>query len=310
MSHVEEVLDSELERRHHHQRARIAGVSDAPFDPPRSCNVVLNRRRFHYLDWGDPSGDPIMFLHGGGQTARTWDVVCHTLCQDRTRRAIALDQRGHGDSEWSYEFDYAPDAHARDLLALADHLELDRFVLVGMSMGCVNGLRFALDHPARVSSFVAVDAGPWMTRENAQPIIDFVEGSLELESLDAYIEHASAFNPRRRPELLRQSMRHNLRELPNGRWTWKTDWRRPTDFLESIDQAVEALQTEIHSLACPLLVVRGEESRIISSAQADRFAASVANGRWREITGAGHSIQGDQPKVLVAEIEAFLDECQ
>ena len=139
MSHFEELLDSKTEREHHERRARIAGMRATPFLPPRSCHVVIDRRRLRYLDWGQPSGDPLLFLHGGGQTARTWDVVCHELCLGQHRRAIALDQRGHGDSEWAYDFDYGPEAHARDTLGLVDHLGLERFTVVGMSMGCMNG---------------------------------------------------------------------------------------------------------------------------------------------------------------------------
>lgn len=305
MSHVQKVLDTEAERAHHKLRASITGLAEGEFDPPRSCHVVLDGRRFHYLDWGDPTGETVVFLHGGGQTARTWDVICHAVCASGSRRAIALDQRGHGDSEWSYEFDYGPDAHARDLLGLADHLDLDHFDVVGMSMGCINGLRFALGHPRRVSSFAAIDAGPWMNTSASQPIADFVAASQELRSIDEYVERALTFNPRRHPELLRHSLRHNLRELPNGHWTWKTDWRRPGDFLAVVKNAVANLQQEVHELACPLLVVRGAESEIFHDEHAERFALAVPDGRWRRIPGAGHAVQGDQPHSLVVELEAF-----
>ncbi|MEM7134981.1 MAG: alpha/beta hydrolase [Myxococcota bacterium] len=305
MAHVKRTLDSDQERAHHRLRARIAGFGESPFSPPKSCHVILNGQRFHYLDWGDPEGDPVIFLHGGAQTARTWDAVCHAVCADSTRRAIALDQRGHGDSEWSYSFDYGPEAHARDLLALADHIGLDRFSLVGMSMGCINGLRFALDYPNHVQSFVAVDAGPWLNAEGAQSIADFVGGSKELASVSDYVARALAFNPKKHPELLEHSLRHNLRELPNGRWTWKTDWRRPGEFLEGVKQAVVSLQDEVHRLGCPLLVVRGGQSDIFRDEHAERFASAVRSGQWCTIPGAGHGVQGDQPRALVEKLVEF-----
>ncbi|MEM9730777.1 MAG: alpha/beta hydrolase, partial [Myxococcota bacterium] len=217
----------------------------------------------------------------------------------------ALDQRGHGDSEWSYEFDYGRDAHARDIGRLLDHLGLERVAIVGMSMGCINGLRFALDHPHRVSSFTAVDAGPWINTEASGAIVDFVQGTQELESFEAYVERAMAFNPRRHPVLLERSLRHNLRELPNGRWTWKTDWRRPAEFVENVKRAVLALQQEVPQLTCPLLVTRGAESQIFLDSHAEHFAANVPNGTWRRIEGAGHAIQGDQPHALAKILEDF-----
>ena len=307
MTHVRRTLDSETERAHHELRSKIAGFEPIPFEPPQSCQVVLEGRRFHYLDWGVGAEDVVLFLHGGGQTARTWDAVCHAITAGQRRRAIALDQRGHGDSEWSYEFDYGPDAHARDVRALLDHLDLDRVAIVGMSMGCINGLRFALDHPDRVSSFTAVDAGPWINTGASRSIVDFVQSARELESVEAFVERAIAFNPRRHPELLRRSLRHNLRELPDGRWTWKTDWRRPADFLETVKRAIAALRGEVPHLACPLLVVRGAESEIFLDAQAERFAQAVPDGRWQRIEGAGHAVQGDHPQALVEALEAFWD---
>jgi len=123
--------------------------------------------------------------------------------------------------------------------------------------------------------------------------------------VEAFVERAIAFNPRRHPELLKRSLRHNLRELPDGRWTWKTDWRRPADFLEGVKRAIGALQTEVSRLACPLLVVRGAESDIFLDSHAERFAEAVADGRWCRIDGAGHAVQGDQPQALVEALEAF-----
>src|SRR5262245_49859397 len=55
--------------------------------------------RFHYLDWGTRGRPPMVFLHGGGLNVHTWDLVCAALKPER--HCIALDQRGHGDSEWS-----------------------------------------------------------------------------------------------------------------------------------------------------------------------------------------------------------------
>ena len=137
-------------------------------------------------------------------------------------------------------------------------------------------------------------------------IFEFVERSHELESIEDYVEHALAFNPRRHPELLKQSLLHNLRQLPNGNWTWKSDRRNPNQYFERIGGELHKLQREIPGLGCPLLVVRGSESDIFLDEHAERLASAVPRGSWSRIEGAGHAVQGDQPRLLVEAIEAFL----
>ena len=116
----------------------IAGVDVPRVVLPEEHDVLLRRMRFHCLDWGNAGRRPILFLHGGGLTAHTWDLACLALRDEY--HCLALDQRGHGDSEWSPEMDYSVEAHRGDIAAFADHLGLDGFVLVGMSMGGLNAI--------------------------------------------------------------------------------------------------------------------------------------------------------------------------
>ncbi len=291
------------ERDHHLLAAERAGLEIADFVAPHHVQCVVDGLRLHGLDWGTPGRPPILFLHGGGQTARTWDLACLALRDDF--HCLALDQRGHGDSEWSYGFDYAPESHARDFLGFLDAQGIERAVVVGMSMGCLNGLHFAAAHPDRVSAFVAVDAGPWVRIEGSHAIIDFVREADGGDSLDAYIEKALRFNPRRDPRLLAVSLRHNLRALPDGRLTWKTDRRLPLD-LAAMRARLEHLQQQVADVRCPTLVLRGAESEVFLDEHAERFAAALPDGRWTRVEGAGHTIQGDAPLTLVREIREFL----
>jgi pimeloyl-ACP methyl ester carboxylesterase len=288
-----------------HQRAaaKLAGLSIPEFTAPIHRHTVVNALRLHSLDWGRANERPVLFLHGGGQTARTWDLACLALRDDF--HCLALDQRGHGDSEWSYDFDYAPECHARDFEGFLDAEGIDRVAVVGMSMGCLNGLHFALRHPERVSAFVAVDAGPWVQIEAGRHIADFMAQSDGARSLEVLVEHALRFNPRRDPRLLRVSLRHNLRRLPDGRLTWKADRRRPTDF-DRMRRSLEALQERVAELRCPTLILRGAESRVFLDDHAERFARAAPNARWLRIEGAGHTIQGDAPAAMVRAIRSFL----
>jgi pimeloyl-ACP methyl ester carboxylesterase len=283
--------------------AELAGLELPELVAPAEHHVVLHGMRFHYLDWGKPERPPALFLHGGGQTARTWDLCC--LALRAQLHCIALDQRGHGDSEWSYAFDYAPDTHAEDFAALLDHLEVSRAVIVGMSMGCLNGLAFAERWPERVAAFVAVDAGPWVQMEGGRRIAEFVRDADGGVDVEAFVAAAVRFNPRRDPRLLRQSLLHNLRALPDGTLTWKTDRRRPIDFA-LMETRLAALRERLDVIRCPVLILRGSESDVFTDADAERFAAALPDARWVRIEGAGHAIQGDRPAELVRELGAFL----
>jgi esterase len=296
-------LDAAAENAHHREVAARAGLAIPEFVAPEHAHVVLGGIRLHYLDWGTAGRVPALFLHGGNQTARTWDLCCLALRSEL--HCIALDQRGHGDSEWSYDFSYAPEFHAADFAALLDHLAIERAVVIGMSMGCLNGLAFALAHPERVAALVAVDAGPWVQIEGGRRIVDFVREADGGGDLEAWVAAARRFNPRRDPAILRRSLLHNLRALPDGTLTWKSDRRRPTD-LAAMQARLAELGTRVGAIRCPALVVRGAESDVFSDADAERFAAALPDARRVAIPGAGHTVQGDQPAALVREVRAFL----
>ncbi len=296
---------SAQERAHHELRCRLAGVAFRELRPPRSCQALVNGVRLHWLDWGDPSAPALVLLHGGGQTARTWDLVCHELSTDW--RCIALDQRGHGDSEWAPDLDYRFTTRAADVEALAETLELERPALIGMSMGAIAALYSAVRRPERWSGLVSVDAGPWVDVAGARPIREFLDDVAHVESIEAAVARALRFNPRRDPRLLRQSLRHSLRPHPDGGYVWKTD-RRVALGSERMRADLEWLRPRLDRIACPVLVVRGAESRLLSDAQARRLAEAVPRGRWVRVEHAGHTVQGDNPAALLDSLRDFLAE--
>jgi len=143
--------------------------------------------------------------------------------------------------------------------------------------------------------------------EGGRRIVEFTreaDGGVDVES---FVAAAVRFNPRRDPRLLRQGLLHNLRELPDGRLTWKTDRRRPTD-LAGMEKRLAALRARLGEVRCPVLILRGGESDVFLDADAERFAAALPDARWVRIEGAGHTIQGDRPAALVREVSAFLSE--
>jgi pimeloyl-ACP methyl ester carboxylesterase len=284
--------------------AELAGLPPGELALPEDRYVVLRGMRFHYLDWGG-DGEPILFMHGGGLTAHTWDVVCLAL-RDQYR-CLALDQRGHGDTDWSPDLDYRIEAHAADIGAFADELGLQRFLLVGQSLGGMASMLYASDHCDRLAAIVLVDVGPVVRLEGANRVADFVMAPAELDSIEDFVDRARSFNPRRDPRLLRISLLHNLRRLPNGKWTWKYDRRHlsPEGFRE-LTTRLAGLRGDLHRITCPALVVRGAASDVFSDDDAAQAADLVPAGRWIRIEDAGHNVQGDNPKALVDELRQFL----
>jgi len=300
------LTDSEL-REHLTLASAKAGLTFPELVLPAAHDVVLRRMRFHYLDWGTAGRPPIVFLHGGGLNAHTWDLVCLGL--RRERHCFALDQRGHGDSEWSPEMDYTTESQVGDLEAFVDRLGLTRFVLVGMSLGGVNAMAWAGRHSERLAGLVIVDVGPEIRMAGVQKIAAFTSEQKLLDSIDEVIERALAFNPRRDPRLLRLSLRHNLRQTPKGQWMWKYDQRhRGKAEPGAYERRRELLWDAVAKISCPTLVVRGAQSDVFHDEDAERLTAALPRGRWVRVENAGHTVQGDNPAGLLTELRGFLGE--
>jgi esterase len=285
--------------------AEVSGLDRVEIVLPAEHDAALGGMRLHYLDWGRSGRPPVLFLHGGGLTAHTWDLVCLGLRNDH--HCFALDQRGHGDSEWSPHLDYVTEAHVRDLEALVRHLELERPVLVGQSMGALNALGYAARHADALRGLVLVDMTPDVQIAGAQRIFDFVTAPAELDSVEAFVARAVEFNPARDARLLRRSLLHNLRQLPNGKWTWKYDRRAMTrERFEELRAEVGALGGLLGSVTCPTLVVRGTRSDVVSAEGAAAFSDALPHATWVEVPDAGHTVQGDNPRGLAEALREFL----
>jgi esterase len=285
--------------------ARISGV-EAEIVLPASHEVAVGRMRLHYLDWGIAGRRPIVFLHGAALNAHTWDVVCLMLRQQY--HCYALDQRGHGESAWAEDADYSGEAHRGDIEAFVDYLGLDQFVLVGHSMGGFNAFNYAFHHSQRLAALVLVDAGPSMLAKGAKRIVDFVTQTAELDSLEEVMEKAIAFNPRRDPRLLRRSLLHNFRQSPTGKWLRKTDLRIWHGSLNREEERERLKERFRHAarVRCPALIVRGGLSDAFTAEDAQKLATDFSDGHYAQVGDAGHTVQGDNPRVLVQVLSQFL----
>ena len=284
---------------------KIAELQPNAIELPNDHQMIVGAMRMHYLDWGGPGTKniPIVFLHGGGLTAHTWDCVAVVLRE--SFRCVALDQRGHGDSEWSPVVDYRIASHVGDIEGFIDALGLQGPILVGQSMGGLNSIAYATRHSDRMRAMVIVDVAPEISAPGADRIRDF-SSTPELDSPQEFLERAVKFNPLRDPAVLRRSLHYNLRETPAGKWTFKHDQRRRTDdAMRSFTEDRVRLASEVSKIKCPTLVVRGALSDVLTDEAAERFARSLPNGRWVRIEKSGHNVQGDNPRALLDAMQTF-----
>ena len=144
------------------------GIPHSPEARYVSRNAVINHLRFHFLEWGDPSAPPVLLLHGGNQSGHSWDLVSLHLA-DRFH-VYALDQRGHGDSEWTRESDYSSEAMAADALAFLAQEGVTAPIVMGHSMGGIVTMTLTVRQPETPRAVVIVDSGPQFEAEGAKTI--------------------------------------------------------------------------------------------------------------------------------------------
>ena len=290
-----------------YQAAREVGVSFSREWEPKSKFVNANGMKFHYLEWGDTSNPVIVMLHGFAQQAHSWDFVALAFA-DRYR-VIAIDQRGHGDSDWAKDGDYTPETQQIDIQGIVEELKLDEFILMGLSMGGRNSFTYAANNPEKVKALIIVDAGPENVRAGTQNIRNFVEQEDELDSIDAFVERVIKYNPRRDPIQIRGSIVNNLKQLPTGKWTWKYD-----KLLRSAGrmgrkqepEVTDRLWKYVESLSCPTLVVNGDRSDVIAAGTADQMHKRIPGGKIAIVEKAGHLVMGDNPSGFERAVTTFI----
>jgi pimeloyl-ACP methyl ester carboxylesterase len=259
--------------------------------------------RFHYLEWGDAGSRPMVVLHGLTGLARMWDVFCDALQGEY--HIFCLDQRGHGDTQWPDPPSFAGDDYVEDVRALADLWGLDRFVLVGLSMGAHNTLGFASKYPYRVVKAVPIDIPPALNRmanasNNGQRRGAEQPPQLDFDSVEDMIAQTRQGNQIASDDMIRHRVTNNARQRADGRWTWKYSPDAPRLWQP------EDLWDRLARITAPTLVVRGGVSNVLSQEVAEKEASAIPNGRLVVIEGSGHPVPMDRPDELEREVRAFL----
>ena len=267
-------------------------------------SVRVNGVTLHYLDWGPATAPPVVLLHGITGHARVWDHLAERLVPGR--RVLALDQRGHGDSDAAADDDYRVDTMADDVAGFAGSLQLDRFALLGHSMGGRIAIQYAAAHAGRLERLIIVDIGPDIELAGLQRVRSMMSQSPErIESEEWAVEYIRRANPLQDLELLRQRVHHGLKRLPDGELTWKYA-KGLRDMMRAGRRDAVDLWEPLARIPCPTLVVRGAESDILSAEVAKKMTERLPDGRLVEIPGAGHTVPADRPDDFVRHVRAFL----
>lgn len=279
-------------------------IPHEPHVPYRSCNIVLRQQRFHFLEWGHPDAPPIVLLHGGHQSCHSWDLVSLSLAQNY--RVLALDQRGHGDSEWSRDVDYSNHTMALDAGAFIDALGLDRPILMGHSMGGRNSLLLTKQDPARLRALVVVDIGPEISAEGRHAIAGFVRINQEFDDLDHFVANVRKYDPYRPREHIERTVKYNMLKRIDGKFVSKCDSTPRRLELQTAGLNDNVTLGDVAAFGLPVLIVRGADSNILTQDAAERFRAALPNGTLTVVPKAGHNVHGQNTQGFLGAVNAFL----
>ena len=268
----------------------------------------------HMVEWSS-EGVPLLFVHGFSNDAHIWDDVVPDVAPYYGVRC--LDWRGHGDSDWHEDGAYDWDDHLRDLEAVVEHMGWERFVLCGHSLGGRVSTLYAGAHPERLAGLVIVDTGPehdargqirirMDTESHPNPTFASV-GEYESMLAHQYIAATST--------AIKRMAKYGLREREDGRFELKMDPKLRDFGRANLDEEelarrdrelTERLWKACETVPCPVLVVRGAASDILSADVADRMAEeALQNGSLEVIARAGHSVMTDNPDAFRRAIRKF-----
>jgi pimeloyl-ACP methyl ester carboxylesterase len=271
----------------------------------------VNRVRFHAsglvlncLDYGGEGKPPMLFIHGGSAHAHWWDFVAPAFIDDY--HVLALDQRGHGESEWADDWAYGTRHYVADLEQIIASWGLGAPVLIGHSMGAHNVLAYAARNADRLRAMVAIDTPP----DYSQYAVDFLRGYAEKppRRFASHEEAVQSFKvlPREtlaKKEVLGHIARRTYRRSEDGSWTHKLD--RRTMLREPL-----AVWNDLPKITCPALIVKLVKSPLLDIEAAKKMVAILPKGRLAQIDDSYHHVMFDNPEALIDTLEAFLSEIE
>ena len=272
--------------------------------------IMINSLNLHYVEWGTPGQPSIVLLHGFQSNAHTWDTFSQAMAN--TYHVLALDQRGHGDTDWAPDGDYTPDAFIHDIVGFIDALNVVPTILVGHSMGGRHAAMVAADYPDKATKVVIVDTPAEMPPAildmiAQQPASDTPSEPETFASFEDVIRSGIAQYPLTPEAELRHANYHNLYRGADGKWRWRWD----LTLLER-RRLNRSLQLDLYSylqrVQCPTLLIRGQQSPLLTSDIAQKMVQHLPRGRLVEIPDTAHTVNADKAEAFNTLTADFLQE--
>jgi pimeloyl-ACP methyl ester carboxylesterase len=274
-----------------------------------------DRNRLAADVFGD-AGRPVLLLHGGGQTRHAWRRSGVELARAGWI-AFAVDQRGHGDSEWVADGSYAFGDFAADVTVVAAELRRRTGappVVIGASLGGIASLLASGEAAQPIfAALVLVDITPRVDLTGVAKVQGFMRAHARdgFASVEEAADAVAAYLPHRPRPRSTEGLKKNLRFSPDGRWRWHwdprfLDGRRPVDGYRS--EVEGRLIAAARALTIPAMLVRGGSSELVQEEHAKEFLALVPQARFADVSGARHMVAGDKNDQFSAAILGFLKE--
>jgi pimeloyl-ACP methyl ester carboxylesterase len=245
----------------------------------------------------------ILMLHGGGQNRLSWKNTAKVLA-DEGFHVVAMDARGHGDSDRAPDADYAIETLSTDVMHVLDEIG-GPVVLIGASMGGLTAILVADSAgPDRVAGLVLVDIVPRIERKGSARIRDFMIANVHgFGSLEEAAESVAAYLPHRSKPRSPEGLRKNLR-LRDGRWYWHWDPAFMTADTD-LELPVEKFEQATRDLTIPVLLIRGKFSDVVSPEGVLHFLATRPSAEFVELSNAGHTAAGDDNDAFTDTVVTF-----
>ena len=258
---------------------------------------------------GDPDAWPVLFLHGGGQTRHAWGSTAETVAADGWR-TVALDLRGHGDSDWAPNGDYSFTAFGGDCLAVVDQLRKPP-VLIGASLGGMSAMLAEGTSDRTVScGLVLVDITPKANPAGIERIATFMQSGLDgFDSLEEAASAIAAYTPQRTKRVNPAGLMKVLRNR-DGRWYWHWDplliRQERTEVVP--DRLTGLLDVAMSNIKVPTMLVRGLLSDVVTQEGVDDLLSKIPDATVVGVERAAHMIAGDRNDAFSESVVTFLQE--
>lgn len=257
--------------------------------------------------WPGP-GTPIVLAHGGGQTRHSWGATAAALAE-RGHQVLSVDLRGHGDSTWATDGEYAMSDFVTDHLATIEWIG-EPVVWIGASLGGSSGLMAVGAEAAAFAALVLVDITPSPAKAGVERILAFMaETSIKgFGDLDEAADAVAAYQPHRPRPKDTSGLAKNLRLGDDGRWRWHWDPAFVTSPKSMTNQRGRHDEAEdvARALTLPTMLVRGRLSDLVTETEAQAFLEMAPHAEYVDVANAAHMIAGDKNDVFMSAILDFV----